>query len=142
MPRETWELFMVLQESRISLTSLCSCYSYLTFLHPRTCCYFCCCWCFSLSHTHKHTYTHPTPSSLLFQGLVSIRKPWTVIYPHSSNVLPRPQVQVIWTWELGISLLLLLTDLQEELPRRWSLRGNFGGSCCSGLVLVLRWIGT
>lgn len=141
MPRETWELFMVLEESRISLTSLCSCYSYLTFLRPRTCCYFCYCWCFSLSHTQAHIHTPHSQQSTFPGSVVSIHKPWTVIYPHTSNVLPRPQVQVIWTWELGISLLLL-TDSQEELPRRWSLRGNFGGSWCSGLVLVLRWIGT
>uniref|UniRef100_A0A4W2BNX5 Uncharacterized protein n=1 Tax=Bos indicus x Bos taurus TaxID=30522 RepID=A0A4W2BNX5_BOBOX len=86
---ETWELFMVLQESRISLISLCCRYSYLTFLCPRTCCYFC--------------YS-PIPTSLLFLGLLSpylspglsfiLTLPWAPQAPGTIGVQG-------WSWCLG-----------------------------------------
>lgn len=97
---------MVLQESRTSLISLCCRYSYLTFLTLEPAATSAIAGIsLSVTHTYKHTYTSPTPTSLLFLGLLP---------PYLSP---------------GLSFILIL--LWPPGPRYKSFGlGNWGYCCC------------
>lgn len=103
----------------------------MTFFCPRARC-FCLLIALSPTHTSLHQSTFPRSVFILTQNC------HLSLYLH---LFPGPGLQVIWAWELR-TFLLLLTNSQEGISQGVVSSEHGRVSWWSGLVLVLRWIGT